>query len=55
MRGIDDLDIIPLGADKVYIRCVSNTYVMSMFEEAQDFFNLFFSKPVSWNKDVTKF
>jgi len=53
--GFDDLNIIPLGADKVYIQCVSNTNVLSVFADAQDFYNLFFSKPVRWNQDVIKF
>lgn len=37
--GFDDIDIIPFGADKVYIRCVSNADVMTVIAEAQDFFN----------------
>jgi hypothetical protein len=36
--GFDDLDIIPLGADKVFI--------CSLLAEAKDFFNLFFSNHV---------
>ncbi|KEH26262.1 DUF4283 domain protein [Medicago truncatula] len=53
--GFDDLDIIPLGADKVYIRCFSNTDVMQVIDTARDFFNLFFSHIVRWNKDIVKF
>jgi hypothetical protein len=49
------LDIIPLGADKVYIRCVSNANVMQVIDNARDFFNLFFSQIVRWNKDIVKF
>jgi len=44
--GFDDIDIIPFGADKVYIQCVSNADVMTVIAEAQDFFNLFFTQPV---------
>jgi len=32
--GFEDIDIIPLGADKVFIRCVSNWDVMKTFTEA---------------------
>jgi len=39
----------------VYIRCVSNYDVMTVFAEAQDFFNLFFTKLIRWSQDVIKF
>jgi len=49
------LDIIPLGADKVFILCVSNSNVTKVIDEAHDFFNLFFSQSDHWNKDIVKF
>jgi len=42
--GLHELDIIPVGADKVYIWCVSNTDVMTVMVEAQDFFQFIFYK-----------
>jgi hypothetical protein len=53
--GFDDLDIIPLGADRVYIRCFSDSDAMKMIDEAREFFNLFFSQPTRWNKDIVNF
>jgi len=53
--GFEDIDIIPLGADKVFIRCISNCDVMKTVTEAHDFFNLLFTKPVRWNQNVIKF
>jgi len=52
--GFDDLDIILLGVDKVYIQYVSDTYVMTVYDTTQDFFNLLFSQPVRWNKNIVK-
>ena len=51
----DDLDVIPVGADKAFIRSLSNSDIMAVFAKAQDFFNLFFTKLVPWNKDILKF
>jgi len=53
--GFDDLDVILVGADKVFVQSLSNSDVMAVFAEARDFFNLFFSKLVPWNKVVFKF
>jgi len=46
------LDIILLEADKVYIRSMSNMDVMTVFKEAKDVFNIFFSNPMLWDKEV---
>lgn len=48
--GFDDLDIIPLTR----FSFISSSDVMAVFAEAQDFFNLFFSKPVRWDKNIMK-
>lgn len=53
--GFDDLDIIPNGVDKVFIRSLSNSDVMEVFVAAQDFFNLFFTQPVRWDKNILTF
>ena len=46
----NDLDIIPLLADKVFERNLSNTYVMLVFDGARDFFSHLFTSPVRLNK-----
>ena len=53
--GFDVLDIIPVGVDKVFIWSLSKSDVMAVFAEAHDFFNLFFTRLVPWNKNVMKF
>jgi len=42
--GFEDLDIIMLGAKKVFIHIMSKRDVMSVLTEAKDFFNFFFFK-----------
>lgn len=53
--GFDDLDIIRVGEDKVFIRSLSNSDVKEVFAEAQDFFNLLFTQPVRWDKNILSF
>jgi len=50
--GFDNLAVIPLGADKVFMRSLDDADVSITLSEAADFFDLFFSKPVRWNKDT---
>ena len=50
--GFVNLAIIPLGADKVFLRSLDDVDVSITLSEAADFFNNFFSKPVRWNKDT---
>jgi len=50
--GFENLDIIPLGADKVLLRTDDDSDVNIMLSEASKFFDNFFSKPVKWKKDV---
>ena len=50
--GFENLDIIPMGADKVLLRTDDDSDVNIMLSEASEFFNNFFSKPVKWKKDV---
>jgi len=50
--GFDNLAVIPLGADKVFLRSLDDADVSITLSEAADFFDHFFSKPVRWNKDT---
>jgi hypothetical protein len=51
--GFENLDIIPLGADKVLVRTSDNEDVSHVLSKATDFFDHFFSQPVKWNKEVS--
>jgi len=53
--GFTDLDIISMGADKVFIRSLSDLDVLKMVNEASDFFNLLFTNFVRWEKKVVPF
>jgi len=50
--GFDNLVLIPLGADKVFLRSLDDLDVTNLFSKAPDFFGNFFSKPVRWSKDL---
>jgi len=50
--GFEKLVLIPLGADKVFLRLLDDGDVSSLLAEVAEFFNNFFSKPVRWNKDM---
>jgi hypothetical protein len=47
-----DLDIIPMGADRVFLRSTSEKETSSLLEDAKDFFVLIFSNIVRLNKEV---
>jgi hypothetical protein len=49
--GFKDLEIIPMGADKVFLRSVNALDVSQLFNEAKDFFLQFFAPPRVWNHD----
>lgn len=49
--GFDKLAIIPMGANKAFLRSLDEGDASLMLSEATDFFNNFFSKPVKWNKN----
>ena len=49
--GFVNLAIIPMGADKVFLRSLDDVDVSITLSEAANFFNNFFSKPLRWNKD----
>jgi len=48
--GFADLDVIPMGADRVFLRSNSERETFSMIEGAKDFFDLLFSNIVRWDK-----
>ena len=50
--GFENLDIIPLGADKVLVQSPEDEDVSVMFAEAPNFFGNFFSTPIKWNKQI---
>jgi hypothetical protein len=53
--GFTDLDIIPLGADKNFIRSLLDSDVMKTVKEASEFFNLLLTNIVHWDKTVVPF
>jgi len=53
--GFKDIDIIPLGADKVFVHSLSGANVAEVVKEARPFFDLIFSSVVRWTKDVMPF
>jgi len=53
--GFKDIDIIPLGADKVFIHSLSGADIVNIVNEARHFFDLIFSNLVGWNNVVIPF
>jgi len=53
--GFSDLDVIPLDADRVFIRSSSNVEVSTILVEASDFFAHIFSNIVRWDKQIVLF
>jgi hypothetical protein len=53
--GFRDVDIIPLGADKVFLHSLSEVDIMQIVVEAKQFFDLLFSNIVRWDKAVVPF
>ena len=53
--GFGDLAIIPLGADRVFLRSTSEKETMGVIEEAKEFFDLLFANYVRWNKEAIPF
>jgi len=50
-----DLEIIPMGADKVCMRSLSNNYSLTILGEAKEFFDHFFSNIARWDKKAVPF
>ncbi|MCI17573.1 sulfate transporter, partial [Trifolium medium] len=53
--GFIYLDIIPMGADKVFVRSLSESYVTTVVDGAKEFFTLVFSKWERWDKEAAPF
>jgi len=53
--GFSDIDITPLGADRVFLRSLSGADVSSILSEAGDFFAHFFSNVSPWVKKALPF
>ncbi|GAU27940.1 hypothetical protein TSUD_146550 [Trifolium subterraneum] len=53
--GFHDLIIIPMGADKVFIRSTAGTDVLPIINSAKDFFTLVFSNWMRWGKEATSY
>jgi len=53
--GFKDIDIIPLGADEVFVRSLSSINVSEVVHEAKPFFDMIFSSVTGWTKTVLPF
>ena len=53
--GFKDVDIIPLGADKVFMHALSDRDLYEIVMEMKPFFNMIFSNMVRWKKEVIPF
>jgi len=53
--GFKDIDIIPLGADKVFVQSLSGIDVLEVVHEAKQFFDMIFSSLIGWTKTVLPF
>ena len=53
--GFVDLDIIPMGADRVFLQSTSEKETLVVLEEAKEFFDLLFSNIVQWDKEVVQY
>jgi len=53
--GFKDIDIIPVGADKVFMHSLSNVNVSEIVGAAKPFFNLVFSSTSKWDEAVMPF
>jgi len=50
--GFDTLDIIPLGAEKDFLKTTDDREVSTILSEATYFFTNFFPTSVKWNKGI---
>lgn len=53
--GMLDIDITPLGADKVFLRSKSEVSITTMLHDAKEFFAHFFINIVWWEKNIEPF
>ncbi|MCI26078.1 DUF4283 domain protein, partial [Trifolium medium] len=50
--GFNELVLIPMGADKVFVRSLVGVDALSIVNSAKEFFNLLFSHWTRWDKNV---
>ncbi|XP_045791437.1 uncharacterized protein LOC123886142 [Trifolium pratense] len=53
--GFSDLVLIPMGADKVFVRSSDNIDAKSMINNAKNFFKLVFSSWTTWDKETSPY
>jgi len=53
--GFKDVDIISLGADKVFVQSLSDVCISDIVREVKQFFDLIFACLVRWVKEVLPF
>ncbi|PNY12472.1 putative sulfate transporter [Trifolium pratense] len=53
--GFNDLVLIPMGADKVFVRNIENTDTNATFDSAKDFFKLVFSSWTRWENETSPY
>ena len=53
--GVNGIDIIPVGADKVFLRSLSEVNITTLLHDAKEFFDHFFTNIVRWEKKVVSF
>ena len=53
--GFTDLDIIPMDADRVFIRSLSGVDILQTIEVASEFFNLILANVKKWDKSAVPF
>ncbi|PNX63322.1 putative sulfate transporter, partial [Trifolium pratense] len=53
--GFKDLVLIPMGADKVFVRSMEDVDAMTTFNNAKEFFQLVFSFWTRWDKDELRY
>jgi hypothetical protein len=53
--SVEDIDIIPLGADKVFIRSNTEVNITTILHDAKDFLDHFFTNIVRWEKNIVPF
>ncbi|GAU41193.1 hypothetical protein TSUD_26180 [Trifolium subterraneum] len=53
--GFHDLVIIPMGAEKVFIRSTAGADVLTIVNSAKDFFTLVFSNWMRWGKEAATY
>ncbi|PNX64743.1 hypothetical protein L195_g062266, partial [Trifolium pratense] len=53
--GFIDLILIPMGADKVFVRSTENEDAMSVINNAKEFFKLVFSNWMRWDKESSPY